>query len=126
MKRWQQLSLSATGLYGALWVGLAAAAMHLWHGQLDSEAQSRLISAMAVLALHTLAILALSLHTPARRRHAAVLLCWHLGSWLFVYTLLAAVFQLPFHVGRLAPIGGQLLIVGWLLLAVSPWFRKTP
>ncbi|MCH8537556.1 MAG: hypothetical protein LAT66_07255 [Alkalimonas sp.] len=126
MKRWQQLSLSAAGLYGAFWVGLAAAAMHLWHGQLDHAAQRQLISAMAILALHTLAILALSLHGQGRRRDAAVLACWHLGSWLFVYTLLAAVFQLPFHVGRLAPIGGQLLIVGWLLLAFSPWFRKTP
>ena len=126
MRFWQQLSLSAAGIYGALWVGLAAAAMHLWHGELDTESQSRLISAMAILALHTLAILALSLTTLLRRGHAAVLFCWHVGSWLFVYTLLAGVFQLPFHVGRLAPIGGQLLIVGWLLLAASPWFRKTP
>lgn len=126
MTLWQRFSLSAAGLYGALWVGLAAAAMHLWQGQLDAIALNRLFSAMAILAMHTLAILALSLHAKGRRRYAAVLLCWHLGSWLFVYTLLAAVFQLPFHVGRLAPIGGQLLIVGWLLLVLSPWFRKIP
>jgi uncharacterized membrane protein YgdD (TMEM256/DUF423 family) len=49
---------------------------------------------------------------------------FHLGLWLFVYTVWAGIFALPMHFSQLAPLGGQLLLVSWLLLAVTPWIRK--
>ncbi|SDZ91761.1 DUF423 domain-containing protein [Alkalimonas amylolytica] len=120
----QKLSLSLAAAYGAALVALAAVTMHLGLQRLTTAELGVVVSALAMLAVHALAILVLSYRPATSRLLAAALLCWHLGSWLFVYTLLAGVWQLPWHFGRLAPIGGQLLILGWLLLAISPWFGK--
>lgn len=119
-----KISFSLAAVYGAAVVGLSAVTMHLGLQRLDAAELSVVISALSMLALHTVAILAVSARPAAGRLLAAVLLCWHLGSWLFVYTLMAGAWLLPLHFSRLAPIGGQLMILGWLLLAISPWFGK--
>lgn len=119
-----KLSNSITALYGASVVGLLALLMHAWQDSLSAEALARVISAVAVLAFHTLALLTLGLLSVPSKFNALVIALWHLGLWGFVWTVLAGVFQLPVHISALAPIGGQLLIVAWLLLAVSIWRRS--
>lgn len=124
MKYFWQLSNTVTALYGAAVVGLSAVLMHLWQGQLNADAISRIVSAVALLAFHTLALLAIGQQRIEAKLIKLVAMVWHLGLCFFVWTILAGVFALPFYYSQLAPIGGQLLIVAWLLLAVSAWRRS--
>ncbi len=124
MKYFWHISNSITALYGAAVVGLSAVLMHLWQGQLQAEAVGRVLSALSILAFHALALLALGLHHSHGRLKRLVAVLWHLGLWCFVWTLLAGVFTLPLYFPQLAPVGGQLLIAAWLLLAVCAWRRS--
>lgn len=124
MKYFWQVSNSLTALYGASVVGLSALIMHMWQSALSSADSARVVSAVAILAFHTLALLALGLKVGSGRLAALVALSWHLGVWFFVWTVMAGVFSLPLHFSQLAPIGGQLLIAAWLLLAVTAWRRS--
>lgn len=115
-----------TALYGAAVVGLSAVLMHVWQGQLDATETARVVSALAILAFHTLALLAYGQDklTSDNKLAKLVVILWHLGLWCFVWTLLSGVFAMPFYYSQLAPVGGQLLIVAWLLLAVNAWRRS--
>ena len=124
MKYFWQLSNSLTALYGAAVVGLSAVLMHLWQDNLSAEALVKVISALALLAFHALALLAVGLHKSHARLSRLLAIVWHLGLWCFVWTILAGVFALPFYYSQLAPIGGQLLIAAWLLCAVMAWRRS--
>lgn len=124
MKYFWQLNNSIAALYGAIVVVLAAVLMHVWNTSLTDEYTARVISAVAIMAFHTLSLLAVGQQFSPAKLTKLVAVLWHLGLWLFVWTLLAGVFALPFHYSQLAPIGGQLLIVAWLLLIVSAWRRR--
>ncbi|KUM52897.1 DUF423 domain-containing protein [Rheinheimera sp. EpRS3] len=124
MKYFWQSSNSIAALYGAAVVGLSAVLMHMWQGQLSTEAVARVISALAMLAFHSLALLALGRQHSEAKLTRLVAVIWHLGLWCFVWTLLAGVFAWPLYYSQLAPIGGQLFIAAWLLLAISAWRRS--
>jgi uncharacterized membrane protein YgdD (TMEM256/DUF423 family) len=124
MKYFWQISQSITALYGATVVGFAAALMHLWQNELTAEGLARVLSALIILAFHCLALFVLNLQANQHKLSRLVAILWHLGLVCFVWTLLAGVFSLPFYFPQLAPIGGQLLIVAWLLLAVTAWQRS--
>lgn len=124
MKYFWQISQSLTALYGAAVVGFAAAFMHLWQDGLTTEGLARVLSAVVILAFHCLALLVLNMQASPNKLSRLVALLWHLGLICFVWTLLAGVFSLPFYFSQLAPIGGQLLIVAWLLLAFTAWQRS--
>ncbi|WP_372626098.1 hypothetical protein [Arsukibacterium sp.] len=120
MKFFWPVSNSLAALYGAAVVGLAAALMHLWVG-LDTKGFGSLLSAISILAFHTLALMVIGRQPGSGRLLKAVALFWHLGLWLFVWTLCAGVLKLPLYHSALAPIGGQILIISWLMLAISAW-----
>lgn len=124
MKYFWQINTSVTALYGASVVGLSALLMHLWQASLTEQSVARVVSALALLAFHTLALLVLAQQRSEAKLTKLVALLWHLGLWCFVWTILAGVFALPFYYSQLAPIGGQLLIAAWLLLAVTAWRRS--
>jgi uncharacterized membrane protein YgdD (TMEM256/DUF423 family) len=124
MKYFWQTNNSIAALYGATVVGLAAVLMHIWQGDLTPDSTARVISALAIMAFHTLALLAVGQQFSPAKLTKLVAVLWHLGLWSFVWTILAGVFSLPFYYAQLAPIGGQLLIVAWLLLVVSAWRRR--
>lgn len=124
MKYFWQISNSIAALNGAAVVALSAVLMHVWQGSLTPEHSARVISALAIMAFHTLALLAIGQHCSEARLTKLVALLWHLGLYSFVWTILAGVFTLPFYYSQLAPVGGQLLIVAWLLLVVSFWRRR--
>lgn len=118
-----KISQTLAALYGAAVVGAAAALMHLWQAQLTPVDTGRVLAALAMLALHALALLQL----PSESESRLFMLCaglWHLGILLFCWTLLAGVFALPLHFSALAPYGGQSFILGWLVLAVAVWRRN--
>jgi len=134
MQKFWQLSFSLAACYGAVVIGMSAAISHVFSHSLDSRAFSALLSSTAVLAFQALALLMMSYvqlqRTPSTLSRLAMLwplwvaAAFHLGLWLFVYTVWAGIFALPMHFSQLAPLGGQLLLVSWLLLAVTPWIRK--
>lgn len=134
MQKFWQLSFSLAAVYGAIVIGMSAAISHLFSHTLEGRALSSLLSSAAVLAFQTLALMAISYvqlqQTQSATRRLAtlwpvfVVAGFHLGLWLFVYTVWAGIFALPMHFSQLAPMGGQLLLVSWLLLAVTPWIRK--
>src|SRR5690606_24028523 len=117
-------SNSTAAWYGAAVVGLSAVLMHLWQGSLITEAVARVLSAFAMVAFHVIAWLAIGTRHKIAKFTQQVAMLWRLGSWCFVWTILAGVFALPFHYSQLAPIGGQLLIAAWLLCAVTAWRRS--
>ncbi len=123
-----QLNLCLTALYGAIVVGMSAAISHVFLAQFDGKMLASLLSSTALLAFQTLALLALGLYLKTLASPGKLLplvvVGWHLGLWLFVYTVWAGLFVLPLHFGKLAPLGGQLLLLSWLLLAVIAWIRK--
>lgn len=124
MKYFWPLSNSLTALYGAAVVGLSALLMHLWQDSLSAEQLGRVLSALAILAFHTLALFVLGQQHSASKLKCLLALLWHLGVWCFVWTILAGVFSLPFYYSQLAPVGGQLLLVAWLLSTVAAWQRR--
>lgn len=100
---------------GALLAAIAvAAAAYAAHG-LDGEAQSRLSTAAAFAFGHGVALLALAPATTSLTRQLG-LLAMVLGVVLFSGSLAAA--ALIHGSTRLAPLGGSLLILAWLYLAV--------
>ncbi|KOO57417.1 hypothetical protein WH43_15310 [Rheinheimera sp. KL1] len=126
-----KINTSLAAFYGAVTVGSAAALMHLWRGTIATEQLAVLLSAGFILAFHVVALLALlalsafdKLHQQSPWLSRICACAMHIGLWLFVYTLVAGVFKLPLHFSALAPLGGQLLILSWLALAISPWIRK--
>ncbi|WP_333608557.1 DUF423 domain-containing protein [Arsukibacterium sp.] len=120
MKYFWPVSNSLTALYEAAVVGLAAALMHKW-AALDSDDFGRLLSAISILGFHTLALLVTGRQLASDKLIKCVVLFWHSGLWLFCWTLFAGVLTLPFYYTALAPLGGQILIIGWLMLVVSAW-----
>ncbi len=137
MANFAKISLSLTACYGAVVIGMMAAVSHYFSAHLDAKALSSLISSLALLAFQTLALLVLSAYvevkcgpqqqtTPAARWLLFIVLgAWHLGTWLFTYTVWAGIFALPLHFSGLAPLGGQLLLLSWVVLALTPWIGKT-
>ncbi len=122
-----KLNQCLIGLYGAVVVGMSAAISHVFLAQMTDKQLASLLSSTALLAFQTLALLAFGLYLKTLaslgKLLPLVVIGWHLGLWLFVYTVWAGLFALPLHVGQLAPLGGQLLLISWLLLAVIAWIR---
>ncbi len=110
--RSQRILAAAGGVSAAAGVGLSAYAAHA----ADGIARANLQSAALFALVHGVALAALSPH--ASRRLGALALAMLLsGVMLFSGSLAAAhFFAAP---TRLAPIGGSMLILGWLLYAAD-------
>lgn len=109
--------LTASGaVFASAGVALSAYAAHA----ADIAARGSLQSAALFALLHGVALAALSRHA-ARRTGLVALLMLALGTLLFSGTLVAAhALGMP---TRLAPFGGMLLILGWLVFAIDAMRR---
>ncbi len=104
-------------VYGALAVGAAAGAAHL-------GSSPALLSAVQMHGWHALALVACGLWGARGGwlRHAAGT-AFAVGVLLFSGSIYAGAFGV--RVGPVAPVGGTLLMLGWLALAVSALRRRT-
>lgn len=116
----ERVWLAIAGLYGAAAVSADAAASHLLA---DTPARAELARTAAHYGLiHAVALAAAAaLWRGGARGAAAVFLllagwCFLAGTTFFSGALLLLAAGAPHGVARLAPIGGSLLIVGWLAL----------
>ena len=114
----QRVWIGLGSLAGLLAVAVAALAAHSL-GALDARALEMVRDADQMQAWHALALLACGLWAPrgGRLAHAAAT-SFVLGLTLFcgaVYALAIGGIHLPL----VAPVGGSLLMLGWLLLGLS-------
>ncbi|HEU6441570.1 MAG TPA: DUF423 domain-containing protein [Microvirga sp.] len=114
-----RLLIAAAGLSGALGVGLSAAAAHITGGNLTTAAQFLLFHAPGLLALSAL-IATGSVHPTLAQVAGYVLI---LGIALFCGDLSRRAFAGVALFPRAAPVGGILLMLGWILVAVSALLR---
>ena len=107
----QRIVGAAGGLFGAFGVALSAYAAHAAGG----DARQRLYTAAGIALVHGVALVA---WTPRASRIGDVArLALLIGVVLFSGSLVAAhMYGLP---TRLAPVGGSLLIAGWLFVAID-------
>ena len=118
----QRTWIALGALAGLTAVVVAALAAH----RLEPTAQSVVRSGVEMQAWHALALLAVGLWTPQGGRLAdAAGLAFALGIGLFCGAVYAvALFNT--HLGIMAPVGGTLLMVGWLLLGISALMARRP
>ena len=118
-------ALAATGaILAALAVILGAFAAHALQRQLGSEELGWWHTATEYQMGHALGVLALGLNGGRSARLPAWLLAG--GSIVFSATLYLMAVGAPRGLGALTPVGGLLMIVGWLLLAWRAWSRAEP
>jgi uncharacterized membrane protein YgdD (TMEM256/DUF423 family) len=107
--------LVTAGLLGAIAIALGAFGAHGFKERLAliSEAAGWWQTATFYLLTHAVAIGAIAGRSiwPAR--------LWAVGSVIFAGTLYAMALGAPRWFGAITPIGGSLLIAGWLVLAWS-------
>lgn len=109
-------------IFGALAVALGAFAAHALKHTLTPESLAVLQTAVRYQFIHALALLlvaVLGVQRPSRILHYSALF-FSLGILLFSGSLYALVLS-PLKPGVLTPVGGSLLIIGWLSLAYSAW-----
>lgn len=111
-RRAHRILAAAGSALAAAGVGLSAYAAHGAEGLARANLQSAALFALA----HGIALAALSPHIP-RRLGTLALAMLLLGVLLFSGSLAAAhFFGAP---TRLAPMGGSMIMLGWLLYAVD-------
>ena len=89
------------------------------HGAASEQAAQWLRTGGMYQLVHAVAAVALASRHP---RSAAVLL---LGAAIFALTLYAMALGAPRWLGAVTPIGGALLIAGWICVAISTWRGST-
>lgn len=118
MKRFRQWTLAASAALGFAGVLFAAAGSH-WIDGLDDPARYRQWQAAVLVNLvHAPALLGFSAHELlANRRFAGVsALLMFAGTALFSGSIYGALIMSADGPGSLAPAGGMLLLLGWLIL----------
>jgi len=113
--------IALAALWGALAVALGAFGAHALQGVLRPERMLTFETAVRYQLMHALAALAAGSLAPRLRgatRAGGTLL---LGSLVFSGSLYALVATDLGTFGAIAPLGGGLMIAGWLLLAWSAW-----
>jgi uncharacterized membrane protein YgdD (TMEM256/DUF423 family) len=118
-----RIFLLAAGLFGAAGVAMGA---HGSHGGFEAAAAAQIHVASTYLLLHATALAALAaLASQGRYARAPLRLCGFcltLGTLLFSSSLyLHHALHWP---TRLAPAGGGLLILGWIMLVTLPLWRR--
>ena len=106
-------------VYGFVAVGAAAGAAHLADGRLAAARRvtaAALASAVQMNGWHALALVACGVLGGGAFTHAAAT-CFAVGVLLFSGSVYAGVFGLA--LGPFAPVGGGILLLGWLLLGLS-------
>ncbi len=112
---------TAAGLLGAAGVMLAAAAAHAGGGGVTMIAATFAILHAGVV----IALTGVSIGSVPHGGWTLAALLMVIGSVLFSgdLALIGLFGQRPLPMA--APTGGTILILAWLLVAVSPWFRAT-
>lgn len=110
-----RFALLAGALLAALGVALGAFGAHALHGALDATAQGWWQTAVQYQMWHALGLLAIGAARLPRHHLPAVLIA--AGALIFCATLYGMALGAPRWLGAVTPVGGSLMIAGWLALA---------
>lgn len=105
-------------LAGGTAVGLSALRAHALPQRLDGAALTMIDSALTMQGWHALALLATALIAARTRIAHLAGACFAGGLLLFCGAVYAAAFA-GLRLGPVAPLGGTLLMAGWLFLAIA-------
>ena len=111
------LRRAAAGL-GTIGVALGAFGAHGLEGRLTAQAAGWGDTATFYLLLHAVAVLAVALATERRAMRRAGWLMAS-GAAVFAGTLYAVALGAPTILGAVTPVGGVLMIAGWISLALE-------
>jgi uncharacterized membrane protein YgdD (TMEM256/DUF423 family) len=119
--------LASSGVLLALATLLGAFGAHALRGELSADRLSVYLTADRYQFFHSLGLLGVGLaaregETGPVRWAAGLLL---IGVVLFCGSLYALAFGAPQALGFLTPLGGLLLIAGWVTFAVGMWRSRT-
>lgn len=123
MMRWQRLILCLSGICGCTGVVLAALSAHLPESAFIPNGRGMLSRGVEMLMWHGLALMGLALSGQAVLRWVAFPMA--AGTLLFVIPVAMLALHGP-SLAFLAPWGGTLTILSWLLLAVLAFFVQRP
>lgn len=115
------LFLVVAGLFGALAVGLGAAAAHGLETHLSAEAVEWVATASRYMLTHALTLMgcaAFARIAPSRFISIAGF-SFVVGVTLFCGSLLTIAFLDIRAAGAVAPVGGLFLVLGWLCLSIA-------
>lgn len=107
------------GLSGAFHVAIGAAGAHALSSVLSEKELSWIATAVQYHLFHLLVTM-LALHFAWKK----LALLWFSGAWLFSASLILMALTGSKILGPITPIGGMLMIIAWLGLAISPILRK--
>jgi uncharacterized membrane protein YgdD (TMEM256/DUF423 family) len=113
----RRLAVAAGALLGASAVMLGAFGAHALSGRLSPQQAGWWRTAVDYQMWHALALLGVGALALPRARLTAIL--FGVGTLIFSGTLYAMALGAPHWLGAITPVGGLLLIGGWLLLAWS-------
>ncbi|MDN3556043.1 DUF423 domain-containing protein [Halomonas maura] len=118
----------ATALSGALMVMAGAFGAHALEGSLAPRLVAAVETGVRYQAWHTLAMLGLLAWRSAcpRPGQHLVLGLWATGMLMFSGSLYALALSGPGRLGLVTPLGGVLLIGGWLALAATVGRAQSP
>lgn len=111
------------GVLGALAIAAGAFGAHALEGKLDAKAAEWFEKAARYHLTHALALLGLAALAAQGFKVRGAGWCLALGVVVFSGTLYAMALGAPRWLGAVTPIGGTLMILGWLLLAFT---RREP
>jgi len=120
-----RIALIWAGLLGATGVLLGAFGAHAMHGLLTAAGMGEVWeTAVRYQLLHAVALLGLSAWMRAGSgvpvgRAAWAAGCWIVGTLLFSCSLYLLALGWPRWIGAITPIGGALLIAGWIAAAAA-------
>lgn len=121
MSRLAAAAIAFAAINGAIAVIAGASAAHGLDARIGTRAVEWVRTASHYQLWHALALLASAIliersAEPARRAYAAAVIAFAFGTALFSGSVYATAFGGP---GRLAPVGGGFLIIGWLAMAAG-------
>jgi uncharacterized membrane protein YgdD (TMEM256/DUF423 family) len=119
--------LAASGVLLALATLFGAFGAHALRAELSADRLSVYLTADRYQFFHSLGLLGVGL---AAREVDAALLRWAaalllIGVVLFCGSLYALTFGAPQALGFLTPLGGLMLIAGWVTFAIAMWRSRT-
>jgi uncharacterized membrane protein YgdD (TMEM256/DUF423 family) len=119
---WTRVWIAAGGLAGFGAVAMSAVTAHALPGRLDAHGLHAVESAVQMQGWHALALVLTGLMRASRLRNLAGG-AFLLGMVLFCGSIYAGELG-GIHIGPTAPMGGVLLMAGWLLLAAGAVFER--
>jgi uncharacterized membrane protein YgdD (TMEM256/DUF423 family) len=117
----RKVGITAAAL-GAAAVLFGAFGAHALRGRLDENALSIWRTAVDFQFWHALALLAIAGFTPSDDRHwsraCGIMIA---GTLVFCASLYALALGAPSWIGVVTPLGGVLLVTGWVVAGVAFW-----